>query len=327
LAAAVIYGFIAYLLLRDPPWKWWRLVAAIPLLALIGLMPLARVYLGVHWAYDTLASLALGCAVLAIAILLFKFSPFARLIPESPRRDVPWLAPALGIFSTIVTGYAAALMTFDVQQEARPSSPSPRSNIAVSALQQYPSVLRKNSEDLVGGPMEPVALMFVAEAPLLVSSFEHAGWSLAQLPSGRRLAHELACVIANRPDPNGPATPSYFDSQPQDLTFERPGTSSGSIRHRHHTRIWRTAVLVAGQPLWVATCSYDEAVKFVAKPYLITHRIDPDVDKEREMIDQQLRAAGARELGLVTVTGPERGHNAGGDGFFTDGRAHVLALP
>jgi hypothetical protein len=79
--------------------------------------------------------------------------------------------------------------------------------------------------------------------------------------------------------------------------------------------------------LWVATCSYDQGVEFVPKPYLITHKIDPNVDREREMIAAQIRGAGARELAFLPVTGPRRGHNAGGDQFFTDGRAHALILP
>jgi len=81
------------------------------------------------------------------------------------------------------------------------------------------------------------------------------------------------------------------------------------------------------QPVWVATCSYDMGIEFVPKPYLITHRINPNVDSEREMIATQLRAAGARDIAFVPVTGPQRGRNAGGDSFYTDGRAHVLLLP
>ena len=143
----------------------------------------------------------------------------------------------------------------------------------------------------------------------------------------RGLAHELWCVIRNRPDPKGPATPSYFAAQPQDLTFELPGDASGSIRQRHHIRIWRAPAIVdMHEPAWVATCSYDEGVKFVAKPYLITHRIDPNVDREREFIAASLQRAGARDLGLVTVTPPLDGKNAGGDPFTTDGRAHVVLV-
>ena len=35
-----------------------------------------------------------------------------------------------------------------------------------------------------------------------------------------------------------------FAEQPQDLTFERSGTQDGSIRKRHHIRIWQTSICI-----------------------------------------------------------------------------------
>ena len=78
------------------------------------------------------------------------------------------------------------------------------------------------------------------------------------------------------------------------------------------------------EEVWVATSSYDAGVKFVPKPYLITHRIDPEIDRERAAIEHDLLAAGAKELGRVVVTGPRRGTNAGDDSFRTDGQAYVI---
>src|SRR5258707_689251 len=192
-----------------------------------------------------------------------------------------------------------------------------------------PPGLPKISQDAVGGPMEPVSLVLVGGGGQILHAFERAGWQLAQPPSVRGLLRELWAVAQNRPDPRGPATPAYFGGEPQDLTFEKPGEASGSIRRRHHTRIWGTGLCVAPQcvPVWVATASYDAAVKLVFKPYLLTHRIDPRVDLERDLIAGDLRRAGARELAVLTVTGPTRGHNAGGDSFVTEGRARLLVVP
>ena len=75
-----------------------------------------------------------------------------------------------------------------------------------------------------------------------------------------------------------------------------------------------------------ATCSYDMGIELVPKPYLLTHRIDPRIDVEREFVATTLRAAGARDVATVVVTGPRHGRNAGGDAFTTDGRAHVMSL-
>jgi membrane-associated phospholipid phosphatase len=324
LTATVVYGFLAYLIVAEARKHRWAVLAALPLLVYITLVPLSRVYLGVHWPYDTLASLALGVALLAVLIEAMKSERLARL----QREGAPWFAKSVAAFAVLSIIAAAVYASARVEHEVRPPSPRVTGAVALDALRrQFPPTLKLNSEDLAGGPMEPAAFVFAGNAAQLENGFARAGWSLADTPSGTRLLHELACVIRDAPDPHGPATPSYYDSQPQDLTFERPGTASGSIRQRHHIRIWRAPLnLAPATPLWVATCSYDEGVKFVAKPYLVTHRIDPRVDLERDTIASQLRAAGTADLGLVTVTGPRHGHNAGGDAFVTDGRAHVLVF-
>ena len=328
LAAAVIYGFIAYLLMRDEKGRDWLVIPASALIVLIAFVPMSRVYLGVHWPYDTIASLTLGLALLAILVTLYKYPPIEHRIFENTRSE-PWFLTA--VMACTFTAIAAAFVFGYLRElpEARPALPPLRGSISMATLQSFPPQLKKTSEDLIGGAMEPVSFLLVGSPDQMLRAFSRVGWQLADTPSATGLARELLAVIEDAPDPNGPATPAYFEAQPQDFTFERPGTEDGSIRHRHHTRIWRAPLLVDSnrEPLWVATCSYDMGVEFVPKPYLITHRIDPNVDREREMIAAQLRAAGARDIALVPVTGPQRGRNAGGDDFYTDGRAHVLVLP
>ena len=322
LAATAVYGILIYLLLREKPRSWWHIAAVVPLFALIALVPLSRIYLGVHWPHDVTASLALGGAWLGCLTMLVRFHRDGSVRDERVRAIRPQL---LAIVAALAVIYGIVLST-SVKPEARPTLPPPHV-VPATTLQAFP-LSRKTSEDLIGGPMEPLAFLFVGSADDVQRSFEGAGWSLADTPSATGLAKELWDVVLDRPDPHGPATPSYFAEQPQDFTFERPGTLNGSIRRRHHIRIWRTAICIApaGTPVWGATCSYDMGIEFVPKPYLITHRIDPNVDREREFVAQTLRSTGARDFAFVTVTGPRRGRNAGGDSFTTDGRAHVMVL-
>jgi membrane-associated phospholipid phosphatase len=65
LAATAVYGILIFLLLREQPRRRWHVAAMAPLIALIPLIPISRVYLGVHWPHDVTASVSLGCAWLA----------------------------------------------------------------------------------------------------------------------------------------------------------------------------------------------------------------------------------------------------------------------
>ncbi len=324
LAATAVYGILIFLLLRESPRKWWHIALSIVLLVLIALVPISRVYLGVHWMHDVQASLALGCAWLACLTMLVRFRPNGTIRDEAP---TPIRAMSFGALTIAIVVYAIVLGWLRVAPEARPSLPRPKPAPS-QVIQVFPPNLHKTSEDLIGGSMEPVSFVFVGSADQLRTAFGNAGWALAENPSVRGLAAELWAVIRDRPDPHGPATPSYYAAQPQDLTFEKPGTASGSIRHRHHIRIWRTPLCLEPSctGVWAATCSYDLGVEFVAKPYLLTHQIDPNIDHEREFIAADLRRSGADDAALVTVTGPRRGKNAGGDAFTTDGRAHIMLL-
>ncbi|HVT61150.1 MAG TPA: LssY C-terminal domain-containing protein [Thermoanaerobaculia bacterium] len=323
-----VYGFLVYLVLRDEPRRAWHWLLAAPLLLLIGAIPVARVYLGVHWPYDTAASLALAVAWLAVLVSLVKFPPFQQPTPTT-KADRPWLGSALTATVAALAVYAAVLNAQRPQRKVEALRAPPRMITTTPLLVAYPTVLSRTSQDAVGGPMEPVSMLFIGESASLVATFQRAGWELAEAPTVHGLLRELWAVLRNQADPRGPATPAYLARQPQDLTFEKAGDPSGSIRRRHHTRLWQTALCMAPgcQPLWVATASYDAGVKLVREPYLITHRIDPRVDMERDYIARDLLRAGAQEIAVLQITqGPTEGRNAAGDPFQTDGRAYAFVV-
>jgi membrane-associated phospholipid phosphatase len=327
LVGVAVYGFLVYLILRDEPRRAWHWPMALPLLFLIGSIPLSRIYLGMHWPYDTVGSVALAGAWLAVLISLFKYPPLVRRLPAA-QAPVAWLARAIAALVLILGCWGALLAARVPHDKLGPPPAAVQILPAATLAAGYPSGLPQRSEDAVGGPMEPVSFVFLGGAGPILAVFDRAGWQLAQPPSVHGLLRELWSVAANRPDPRGPATPAFFGGEPQDMTFEKPGDASGSIRRRHHTRLWHTTLCVAPgcTPVWVATASYDAGIKLVAEPYLFTHRIDPRVDIERDFIARELRQAGARQLTLFPVTAPTRGHNAGGDSFVTDGRAYLFDI-
>jgi hypothetical protein len=111
-------------------------------------------------------------------------------------------------------------------------------SLAIGQLRTaLPPGLARWSEDLIGGRMEPISLVFVGSEDDILRAFTRAGWSLADSPTPLRVLKEGMAAMRNLPDPKGPATPAFFMDRPQSFTFEKPDMGVPSIRRRHHTRL------------------------------------------------------------------------------------------
>jgi hypothetical protein len=320
---------LAALLISNPVRRGLRALGVTLLLLVIVGIGLSRLYLGVHWPSDLLGSLALALMVLASLLFFLHY--------DHPIDWVDTFKPPFGTRVLRMAGSSVLLLALGaavvltIQTEMVPIRMPPAAHsITLQALQaSLPADLPLGSEDLIGGRMEPISLVFVGAEEDLVESFGRAGWRLADLPTPVRIVQEGLAALRNRPDPTGPATPAYFADRPQNLTFEKPDAGSSSIRRRHHTRLWKTAYCLAPtcRPVWVGTASFDTGMELSQRLHLPTHRIDPAIDNERAMIVSDLVSVGATQEGSVVVSRSLHGFNAAGDPFSTDGRAVVLVLP
>ena len=83
LTYVIFCGFLAYLAYTLVSWRPLRLVLLTLLLGLVALVGPSRVYLGQHWATDTLASYFLGTAILLVLLVLYRATK-ARQLAATP---------------------------------------------------------------------------------------------------------------------------------------------------------------------------------------------------------------------------------------------------
>jgi hypothetical protein len=115
-------------------------------------------------------------------------------------------------------------------------------------------------------------------------------------------------------------TPDFWNSEVHNFGFEKE-TAADNVRTRHHTRFWKTNYVTEnGENIYVGTASFDNGIKWG-----VTHKINPDVDTEREFLFNDLQ-----NTGLLSKTEkqqfvePKLGSNFSGDLFFTDGKLYLF---
>jgi hypothetical protein len=124
-----------------------------------------------------------------------------------------------------------------------------------------------------------------------------------------------------------PMSTLYLFGRPQDLSYARADPITVAAE-RHHLRVWKTDEVVNGQPLWVGSSTHDIGFEKDQRNGQVTHKIDPDIDKERDFIQQSFAAAGdLQSAAYVTPSNPLRtAKTATGGEFHSDGRIVVLDL-
>jgi len=178
--------------------------------------------------------------------------------------------------------------------------------------------------DSEGNEGDAVNLIFLASEQELTAGFERAGWVLADRSTGIAVVHALEKpkkYVAM------PMSKLLLFGRPQDYGYEMAEPVS-VVTKRHHLRVWKTDYEVGGLPLWVAAGTHDIGLAGDARKWSITHKIDPDVDGERDFI-----AGSFLQAHLVTTISYElpadpvrEGTTATGESYHSDGRLLLVTV-
>ena len=167
-------------------------------------------------------------------------------------------------------------------------------------------------------------LVFMAKEDDLQGAFERAGWLKVEKSPPQIIWH----LMRQRTHYTKlPMDKLYVFGRPQDYAYSLPDPKA-VVARRHHLRIWKTDRQVDGVPLWVGAATHDVAIEFVKHKFRLLHKIDPNVDEEREFIARNL--AEAKQLTreqYVNCTEPVfRAQTATGQQYYSDSKMLFLEL-
>ncbi len=201
-----------------------------------------------------------------------------------------------------------------------------QSPTATETIEGHPALVRspRHTTTRRGHQGDAVNIAFIGTEEELHRALSAAGWYAADPITLKTSLRIAADVVLKKPYDHAPVSDLFLWGRRQDAAFEQP--VGDSPKQRHHVRFWRSAeVDQRGDPLWLGAATYDERVEISRTTGGITHRIAPDIDRERNKLVRDAARVGLLD-GYYWVDEFHRvreGRNGGGDPYFTDGRLAV----
>lgn len=197
----------------------------------------------------------------------------------------------------------------------------------VKALEEMPRAVKTSKDGDEEG--DPLNLVLLGDFEDIVAAFTLAGWDETHALYTGTAFKTVWSFIWGKTYRYAPISPLYVFGRAQDVSFQK---SRKTIHERNHMRFWLTNIRHQGYPVWLGQISRDIGIKYTFKTGGIsTHKIDPDVDKDRGYVfSDLLRNQAVSAIGFVRGVDEapfdEPRYNGGGDPYFTDGLRAVMLL-
>lgn len=175
---------------------------------------------------------------------------------------------------------------------------------------------------------DPVNLAVDGPERDLHVAMRRAGWVLAEERTLSSAWSMVRSTLLRRSYPAAPVSDLYLMGRRHAFTYQKE--VGGTTTKRHHVRFWQMPpdfVLPGGYRTdWLAAATYDRAVGFSFFTLQITHRIDENIDAERDFVVDTLRFADPLlQVEVIEEFSTSYHHRNGqGDRIRTDGDLPVL---
>jgi len=167
-----------------------------------------------------------------------------------------------------------------------------------------------------------VNVAFLGSRQQLENAFVAAGWAPADPPAWKKKRQAYYAFNAMRAYANAPVSALFYKGVLPEIVFEK---SLNTVTKRHHIRVWYAGV-VDGHELWLGAATHDTGGTFNWHYFRFTHKIDPNVDSERDKIVTDLRFAGCADPEMRVDRPAAASNGLDRADSFTDGAATVLSL-
>jgi len=229
--------------------------------------------------------------------------------------------------SSDLTGDGSYSATMKLSKSQAAASPAATVNLATSLSPDLFATIPRRVQDQQGNPGDMVNFAIIGTQDQVQKAFTAAGWTGVDKTTQDAIVHGLLATLSHEAYTEMPMSVLYLFSRPQDLSYARADPLAVAAI-RHHLRVWKSTEMIENKPLWVGSATHDNGFEKDQRNGDVTHHIDPNIDEERDFIEQSFAAAGVMSgAAYVTPANPlKTAVTATGGSFHSDGRIVVIAL-
>jgi hypothetical protein len=181
--------------------------------------------------------------------------------------------------------------------------------------------------DKEGNPGDMVNFLILGDEEQMKQVFTSAGWVKVDADVKSTILAGALASFSKESYLTMPMSPLYLFDRPQDYGWAHAEPIT-VVASRNHLRIWKAPFTVNGRMLWIGAATHDIGFEKDQRNNGLTHKIDPNIDLERDYVQKTLSSTGyVAEVTHFTPLNPmKEAKTATGGSFHSDGQVLILKL-
>jgi hypothetical protein len=224
-----------------------------------------------------------------------------------------------GSYTVKVTVYAADSSVIREVARQVPSIPG----IDNSLFAKIP----RRIADKEGNPGDMVNFLILGNEDAMKKVFTTAGWVKVDADVKSTVLAGALASFSKESYLTMPMSPLYLFNRQQDYGWAHAEPIT-VVASRNHLRIWKAPFTVNGQTLWIGAATHDIGFEKDQRNNRLTHKIDPNIDLERDYVEKTLSSTGlvAQITHFLPRNPLQEAKTATGGSFYSNGQVLVLKL-
>jgi len=181
--------------------------------------------------------------------------------------------------------------------------------------------------DKDGNPGDMVNFLILGSEDGMQRVFTTAGWVKVDADVRNTVLHGIIGSLSKEAYLTMPMSQLYLFGRAQDYGWAHAEPIS-VVASRNHLRIWKAPFTVNGDTVWVGAATHDIGFERDQRNNGITHKIDPDIDAERDYVEKTLSNTGLvkQTMHFLPDNPMKEARTATGGSFHSNGEALILKL-